>query len=250
MNRIKTNVATLLLVTGMVAGLAWLNWAFVPSRAAAEQKKEKVATEKKLDAVHSANAAKQDIGIQDPAKPVGDGRPEEAPAVFKVKMDTTKGEVLVEVHKDWAPLGAQRFYELVRRGFFTDIRIFRMVPGFVAQFGISGNPNVAGVWLDRNIQDDPVKETNSKGTITFAMGGPNTRTTQIFINLADNGKLDSMGFAPFAKITQGMQAVESWNSKYTEQPTKMQENMQMQGNAFLDQAFPGLDSIKSATIVE
>jgi len=139
---------------------------------------------------------------------------------------------------------------LVRRGFFTDIRIFRMVPGFVAQFGISGTPAVSAAWLDRNLKDDPPKESNTKGMMTFAMGGPNTRTTQVFISLGDNSRLDAMKFAPFGKIIQGMEVAEAWNGEYNERPTKLQEKMHLQGNAFLDKAFPGLDTIKTATIVE
>lgn len=247
----KRHIATFLLVAGLAAGLAAYNSHFVANRSAADQKKhqEQAEAAKKLEEAHKSNA-EGPAGALDPNKPVGDGLPDEAPAIFKVNMATTKGDVVIEVHKDWAPLGAQRFYELVRRGYFTDIRIFRMVPGFVAQFGISGTPAVSQAWQDRAIKDDPVKESNTKGMVTFAMGGPNSRTTQIFIGLGDNSRLDSMGFAPFGKVIQGMEVAEGWNGEYSERPTKMQDKMHMQGNAFLDKAFPGLDTIKTATIVE
>ncbi|MBI2434476.1 MAG: peptidylprolyl isomerase [Candidatus Hydrogenedentes bacterium] len=175
---------------------------------------------------------------------------EPAPDVFKVKLETTKGDVLVEVHKEWAPLGAQRFYDLVKAGFYNDTRLFRMVTGFVVQWGINGDPAVNEKW-DVKLKDEPVKQSNLKGYLSFAAGGPNTRTTQMFINLGDNTQLDTYtpGFAPFGKVVEGMEVVEHFNSKYDEQPTQTQSQMRTMGNAFTDKRFPGLDSIKSASIV-
>src|SRR5271165_3808207 len=127
-----------------------------------------------------------------------------APAEFKVNFTTTAGDFVVDVHRDWAPLGADRFYNLVRRGFFTNAAFFRVVPGFVVQFGLNADPAVNKAWHDANIHDDPVKQSNKRGTLVFATAGPNTRTTQFFINFGDNARLDAMGFAPFGEIVEGM----------------------------------------------
>ena len=176
-----------------------------------------------------------------------------APADYKVKFDTGKGDFVVEVHRDWAPLGADRFYNLVKNGFFNDARFFRVISGFMVQFGISGDPKVAAAWRDASIADDPVKQSNSRGMITFATRGPNTRTTQVFINYADNGRLNAMGFAPFGQVVSGMNVVDALYSGYGEGAPRgagpEQGRIQSEGNAYLTQAFPKLDYIKTATIV-
>ena len=178
-----------------------------------------------------------------------------APAVFKAKFVTTKGDFTVEVHRDWAPLGADRFYNLVKTGFFTDIAFFRVVKGFMVQFGIHGDPKISAEWKHANIQDDPVgKASNTKGMVTFAMAGPNTRTTQIFINYADNARLDSMGFPPFGKVVDGMKTVDAIEGMYGEGAPQgrgpSQGRIQSEGNAYLKASFPQLDYIKSASIVK
>ncbi|MBO4350775.1 MAG: peptidylprolyl isomerase [Proteobacteria bacterium] len=173
---------------------------------------------------------------------------ETAPAQFLVAIQTTKGEIKVEMHRDWAPKGVDRFYNLVKAGFFTDIALFRMVKGFVVQFGIHGSPLVSSVWRDANIPDDPVTESNVKGTLTFATAGPNTRTTQLFINLNDNIRLDQMGFSPIGKIVSGMDVVDALNYEYSERPD--QGRIQMQGNEYLKAQFPNMDYIKSMSIVD
>ena len=173
---------------------------------------------------------------------------EPAPATFKVTFDTSKGPFVVEVHRDWAPLGADRFYELVKTGFFTDARFFRIVKGFVVQFGINKDPDVEAKWRAQNIQDDPVKESNKRGYLTYATAGPNTRTTQLFINLADNAQLDGQGFAPFAQVVDGMDVVENLYAGYGEQP--QQPLIESQGNQYLQSQFPQLDYIKSAKIAQ
>src|SRR5258706_15582782 len=177
-----------------------------------------------------------------------------APEVVNVKFETSQGDFIVEVHRDWAPLGADRFLELVKVHFFDDCRFFRVIKGFMAQFGLNGNPKVAAVWQKLSIKDDPVKESNKKGYITFAMAGPNTRTTQLFINLVDNARLDSSGFAPFAKVAEGgMEVVEKIYSGYGEGAPRGQGPEQGQitakGNPYLEANFPRLDYIKKATIV-
>jgi peptidyl-prolyl cis-trans isomerase A (cyclophilin A) len=173
---------------------------------------------------------------------------DQAPATFKVKFTTTKGDIVVDVTRSWAPKGADRFYNLVKNGFFTDASFFRYVPGFIVQFGIPADPKVAAVWQTANITDDPVTQPNAPGTLVFATAGANTRTTQLFINLADNTRsLSPQGFAPFGKVSQGMDIVSKLYSGYGESPN--QGLIQSQGKAYLDKSFPKLDSIKSATIV-
>jgi peptidyl-prolyl cis-trans isomerase A (cyclophilin A) len=177
-----------------------------------------------------------------------------APAVYKAKFDTSKGPFVVEVHRDWAPRGADRFYNLVKNGFYDNARFFRVIEGFMVQFGINGDPNVAGAWRDADIKDDPVTQSNERGTITFATAGPNTRTTQVFINFGDNAGLDGQGFSPFGKIVSGMEVVDSLYGGYGEGAPNGngpdQGRIQSQGNAYLEQDFPKLDFIKSATIAE
>lgn len=173
-----------------------------------------------------------------------------APATFDAKFTTTKGDFVVQVHRGWAPMGADRFYNLVRAGFFTNCAFFRVLKSprpFMAQFGISPNPAVAKAWQNANIADDRVLETNKRGRITFATAGPNTRTTQLFINFGDNSFLDKQGFAPFGEVTEGMDVVDQLNGEYGEQPD--QGKIQAEGKAYLDRYFPKLDHIVKATIV-
>jgi peptidyl-prolyl cis-trans isomerase A (cyclophilin A) len=178
-----------------------------------------------------------------------------APDLFRVKFATTHGDFVVEVHRDWAPLGADRFYNLVRNRFFSDASFFRFVPNFIVQFGISPDPKVTAAWSNANIKDDPVKQHNVKGSIVYAMGGPNTRSTQFFINLKDNSAaLDSQGFAPFGTVTEGMDVVEGLYSGYGEMADlggrgPSQEILSRQGKPYLDKSFPKLDSVKSATVI-
>jgi peptidyl-prolyl cis-trans isomerase A (cyclophilin A) len=178
---------------------------------------------------------------------------EQAPADFKVKFDTSKGPFVVEVHRDWAPLGADRFYNLVKNGFFNNARFFRVISGFMVQFGINADPALSAQWRTARINDDPVKQSNKRGLITFATAGPNTRTTQMFINFADNAMLDSQGFAPFGQVTTGMNVVDGLYAGYGEGAPRGngpdQSRVQAEGNGYLTTAFPKLDYIKTATIV-
>ena len=172
-----------------------------------------------------------------------------APARYTVAFTTTKGRFEVTVNRSWAPRGADRFYNLVHPRFFDGIEFFRVVKGFVVQFGISGYPAVSRAWQNATIPDDPVKASNARGTITFADAGPNSRTTQVFVNLGNNARLDSLGFAPFGKVTKGMFVVDRLYAGYGEQPTGTQPQIEAQGNAFLKQRFPKLDSVLTAKIV-
>jgi peptidyl-prolyl cis-trans isomerase A (cyclophilin A) len=170
-----------------------------------------------------------------------------APEVFKAQFTTTKGDFVVEVHRDWAPLGADRFYNLVRSGFFTNAAFFRVVKGFVVQFGLSANPAVNKAWVDAKIPDDPVKESNKEGYVVFATAGPNTRTTQLFINFGDNARLDQMGFAPFGTVTEGMDIVKQIYDGYGQTPD--QGKITDEGDAYISKNFPMIDKIKVAKIV-
>jgi peptidyl-prolyl cis-trans isomerase A (cyclophilin A) len=169
------------------------------------------------------------------------------PATFKVTFDTTKGPIIVQVHRDWAPIGADHFYQLVKSGYFDGCRFFRVVPGFIVQFGIAADPAVTRKWKQPTLADDKVKQSNLRGTLVYATAGPHTRTTQLFINLADNTRsLDSQGFAPFASVTTGMSIVDDIYAGYGEAP--QQPLIESQGNTYLLAKFPKLDYIRKATI--
>jgi peptidyl-prolyl cis-trans isomerase A (cyclophilin A) len=170
-----------------------------------------------------------------------------APDVFEVKFTTTKGDFVVQVNRAWAPIGADRFYNLVKHGFFTGAPFFRVVPGFIIQFGLTGDPAVNKVWQTANIKDDPVTQSNKPGYLTFATAGPNTRTTQLFINFGNNTFLDSQGFAPFGQVTSGMDVVQNLYSGYGERPD--QGAITSQGKAYIEKNFPNIDSIKSAEVI-
>jgi peptidyl-prolyl cis-trans isomerase A (cyclophilin A) len=174
-----------------------------------------------------------------------------APAVYNVAFTTTKGRFVITVHRAWAPRGADRFYNLVRARFFDGDEFFRVVKRFVVQFGISPYPQVSSAWQNATIKDDPVKTPNARATITFAAApSPNTRTTQVFINLAANASLNTQGFAPFGKVTSGMSVVDKLYGGYDDAPTNEQPQIFEQGNAFLKKHFPKLDAILTARIVK
>jgi peptidyl-prolyl cis-trans isomerase A (cyclophilin A) len=175
---------------------------------------------------------------------------ENAPETYKVKFTTTRGEFTVVVTRAWAPLGADRFYNLVKHHFYDNASIFRVVPGFVAQFGISAFPPVTAAWQKTEIKDDPVTQTNKRGYITFATAGANTRTTQVFINFKDNPYLDKSGFAPFGSIdAEGMKVVDMFYDQYDSNAID-QGQIEKQGKAYLDKSYPKLDVIKSVVITD
>ena len=183
--------------------------------------------------------------------PTSDALNEQAPDEFSVRLETSAGSVVIQVTRDWAPLGADRFYNLVRNGFYDEQRFYRVVPGFVVQWGFSGNPALNQVWRQANILDDPVVQSNTRGRITYAkIAEPNTRTTQLFINFGDNSRLDGMGFAPFGEVVEGMEVVDAINAEYGEQPSRAQGQIHGRGNAYLAENFPNLDYIIKAEIIE
>jgi peptidyl-prolyl cis-trans isomerase A (cyclophilin A) len=173
---------------------------------------------------------------------------ETAPATYNVNFATTAGTFVVQVTRAWAPKGADRFYNLVKHGYYNDGRFFRVVPNFMVQFGINGDPKVQEPWREANITDDPVTQSNKRGFITFANRGPNSRTSQVFINYKDNAFLDSRNFAPFGHVVSGMEIVDKINAEYGERPE--QERIQFEGNAYLAKEFPRLTVMKSVTLAK
>src|SRR3954464_3912767 len=177
---------------------------------------------------------------------------EQAPPVYKARFDTSKGAFVIEVHRDWAPNGADRFYNLVKNGFYDNVRFFRVISGFMVQFGIHGDPKVSAPWREAQLRDDPVKQSNKRGYITYAMAGPNTRTSQVFINFGDNASLDSQGFSPFGRVVTGMEVVDKLNAEYREGAPRArgpdQSRLHSEGNAYLTKDFARLDYVKKATI--
>lgn len=205
-----------------------------------------MAQTKAKPAAKAQTASSAIPGLDDPTKHTA-----KAPETFKVQFETSKGNFTLAITRKWSPLGADRFYNLVRAGFFTDVIFFRVVPDFVVQFGIHGNPKYASKWLDANIDDDAVVASNKRGYITYAKSSaPNSRSTQLFINLKDNARLDQMGFSPFGQVVAGMDVVDKLYGGYGEQVTQLQGEIAQQGNKFLEKNFPELDRIKKATIVK
>jgi len=175
---------------------------------------------------------------------------DKAPETFKAKFATSKGDFVIEVTRAWSPNGADRFYNLVKNGYYDDCRFFRVISDFMVQFGINGDSSLNQVWYKAQIADDPVKESNKRGYVTFAMTGqPNSRTTQIFINYKDNAFLDAQRFAPFGKVIEGMDVLDSLYGEYAGVPSDNQQQIQARGNAYLNKEFPRLDYVKSAAII-
>lgn len=177
---------------------------------------------------------------------------DQSPVTFKARFDTSKGVFVVEVNREWAPQGADRFYNLVKNGFFDNARFFRVISGFMVQFGINGDPKLSAQWREARIPDDPVQQSNKRGFVTYAMAGPNTRTTQVFINFGDNSALDRQGFAPFGQVISGMNVVDALNAEYGEGAPRGrgpdQGRVQAEGNTYLQKEYPRMDFIKKATI--
>ena len=192
-------------------------------------------------------------------QPRSEAMMEKAPKEFKVRFQTSKGDFVIKMHRDWAPMGVDRFYNLVKAGYYDDTRFFRVIPNFMAQFGINGNPKVNEVWREASIADEPVKKGNTRGRVSFAKRGlPNTRTTQLYINYANNSRLDQIGFGAVGEVEEGMNVVDALYSGYGEckaqdrpQATGPEQlRIQDEGNAYLADGFPKLDYIVKATIIK
>ena len=177
---------------------------------------------------------------------------EQAPAAYKARFDTSKGVFVIQVNRAWAPNGADRFYNLVKNGFYDNVRFFRVISGFMVQFGINGDPKLSAQWRQAQIPDDRGTQSNKRGFVTFATAGPNTRTTQVFINFGDNAGLDSQGFSPFGQVVQGMDVVDKLNPEYGEGAPRGrgpdQGRLQQEGNAYLQKDYPRMDFVRKATI--
>ena len=177
---------------------------------------------------------------------------ETAPATFRARFETTGGDFVLELHRDWAPLGVDRFYNLAKNGFFDDSRVYRVLDGFMAQFGINADPYVSQAWKTHFIVDDPVVQTNSRGRVTFAKGGLHTRTTEIFVNYRDNAGLDEEGFSPIGEVIEGMEVVDAFHAAYGDGPPRgsgpYAAMAQARGNAYLDVEFPELTKIIRVTM--
>lgn len=196
----------------------------------------------------AGGASAQSAGLKSPAT-----LKEKAPDAYKVKFDTSAGVFAIQVTRAWAPLGADRFYNLVKAGYYDETRFFRAIPGFMVQFGIHGDPAVSAAWRNARIGVDKVTQSNKRGFITYAMGASaDTRTTQVFINFRDNSNLDGMGFAPFGQVVEGMDVVDKIYTGYGEGAPRgkgpEQGRVQMEGNAYLKKEFPKMDFITKATI--
>lgn len=196
------------------------------------------STEKSAAEAPRAEAPRADAPKPEATKPEA--------GVWRARFDTSKGPFVVEVHPEWAPIGAKRFRELIDDRYYDGARFFRVVPNFVVQFGIAASPAKTKKW-DKRIDDDPVRQTNRAGSLAFATMGPNTRTAQVFINLASNLSLDAQGFAPFALVVEGMDVVRNLHAGYGEQPD--QQMIERQGNAYLTGKYPKLDYIRTATLL-
>jgi peptidyl-prolyl cis-trans isomerase A (cyclophilin A) len=239
----RSRLAVLLLVAAAVAGSCGREETKAPAPAATASAPAPSAT-----AIAPTPAASL-APLRDPSRAT-----EKAPDRFRVRFETTKGQFVIEVTRAWAPRGADRFYNLVRAGYYDDVAFFRVIGNFMVQFGINGDPAVNRVWRQAQIQDDPVTQSNKRGMVTYAMAGPDSRTTQLFINFKDNTGLDGQGFAPFGRVVEGLPVVDSLYPGYGEgAPNGMgpeQGRAQAEGNAYLKGSFPKLDFVKTARLVK
>jgi peptidyl-prolyl cis-trans isomerase A (cyclophilin A) len=258
MKRITVVVVALIavaLVTAAAIGCGGEQEADTQQQATAQKEKaaEQAATSQQEAEVKSKEADTASKEIPPPPEKEPPTPPKEA-STFKAKFETTKGDFVIQVERRWAPKGADRFYNLVNNGFYDNCRFFRVLDGFMAQFGINGDPKISTAWRGAKIRDDVVKKSNTRGFVTYAMGGPNTRTSQIFVNYGNNARLDTQGFSPFGEVIEGMDVVENFYSGYGEGAPSgkgpSQGQLQSEGNAYLEKDFPKLDYIKKATVVE
>jgi peptidyl-prolyl cis-trans isomerase A (cyclophilin A) len=195
--------------------------------------------------VQDISAAQASSTLKDPSQLT-----EQAPGVFKASFDTSQGTFVIEVHREWAPLAADRFYNLVKHGFYDDTRFFRVLDGFMVQFGLNGDPDVQRAWQSANLRDEPVKQSNTRGFVSFTReSAPNSRYTMIFINYRDNSYLDADGFAPFGQVVSGMDVVDKLYGGYGRQNVPDQRRIVREGNAYLASEYPKLDSIRKAAVV-
>ena len=242
---LKNRIVTVGIIAAFVGAIAIVNM-FGPDRTTEEQAEE---SEEVTDLIEKAEDLEGRIAQEETqAIDVAKASLENLPATITVELECSDGLIVIECYPEWSPIGVVQFLAAIQEGVYDEARFFRVVPDFIVQFGIAGNPQLSAQWKQRTIDDEPVKESNVKGTLTFAKSGaPNSRTTQMFINIADNARLDDMGFTPIGRVVSGMDIVEAINPEYGEQPD--QGRVQSHGNAYLKQSFPNLDYIKKATIL-
>lgn len=248
----KNQLVTLGIVGVFVAAIIGVNM-FQPSRISEQRMKEQAEAQHQLDEANKPSPLLQPVPMEDPAGTQLAANTIAATAAladpFQVEFQCSNGTFVVEVYPEWAPLGAAQFKEIIEAGIYNEARFFRALPNFVVQWGIPGDPEQAAIWGKKTIQDDPVKTSNVRGTITYATSGPNSRSSQVFINLNDdNTRLDDLKFAPFGKVVKGMEVVDAIYNGYREGANE-QEEIEAKGNAFLKEYFPKLDYIKEAKIL-
>ncbi len=257
---VKRNAITMLGVVAMIAIIVGVRSAFQQTveteeaAKAAAQAKQNLAEAAEISDEAKAEVAEAETATEKPDVPqdLAGYEPidwaETAPDTFYAKFETTAGPFVIESNKTWAPIGHERFYELCKVGFFNDTGFFRVVPGFVVQFGLAADPKMTAQYKRSALRDEPARKSNQRGKVTFATSGPNSRTTQLFINYGDNANLDSMGFTPFGEVVVGMENVDNITSEYGEEP--QQGSITSQGTAYLKQNFPDLDMIKQVVLVK
>lgn len=252
----KNQLVTLGVVALFVAAIIGVN-SFQPSRISEQRKKEAEEAQKQIEEANKTPSNEEQTpektgAASETAAANTVGLAEFAAATvaepFQVEFQCSNGTFIVEVYPEWAPIGAEQFRQAIEAGIFNEARFFRVIPGFVVQWGIPGDPEQAAIWDKKTILDEPVKTSNVRGTITFAKSQmPNSRSSQVFINYRDNTQLDGMGFSPFGKVVKGMEVAEAINAQYREEPD--QGEIQAKGNAYLKEYFPKLDYIKEAKIL-
>lgn len=232
-----------------VALLLGINIIGVPDRLPESEHAARTQVAVRLNQIYAEEKAAAETTAEDASSTKKDATMTDTktPDVFQVKFECTNGDFIVECHRDWSPIGADRFYELVKSQFFDDCGFFRVIPGFVVQFGLAADPAVTAQWKDKRLKDDPVTESNLSGYLTFATSGPHSRTTQLFINTGNNQNLDRMGFSPFGKVIEGLDVVKAINAEYGEKPNQMM--ITKDGNEYLKTNFPNLDFITKATLL-
>ncbi len=243
--RLYVSLCVFFLIAGSILTVAGCSDRGTDGPASLDDSLAKIEKARK-DAEWNQPAAKVTAGTPASAPLVGDAGHEPQKGTFTVEVESSAGDYTIEVHRDWAPVGAERFYQLVKAGYYDECRYFRVVPGFMVQLGMNGDPAVQRQW-DLKIKDDPVTQSNKRSYVTFATSGPDSRTTQIFINFDDNSNLDGQGFAPFGKVIEGMENVDAINPIYLESP--QQPGIESGGNAYLQERFPELDYVKKMSVV-
>jgi len=244
--RLSDSLFFALLMAGLILSVAGCSDGGTDGPASLNESLAKIEDARKVDAWKNSVANTPPTTPQT-LPPLEDAGKVLQTGTFKVKVESSAGDFTIEVHRDWAPIGAERFYQLVKAGYYDDCRYFRVMPGFMVQFGMNGDPAVQREW-DRKIRDDAVTESNKRSYVTFAKQDiPNSRTTQIFINFDDNSFLDGDGFAPFGKVIEGMENVDAIESKYGESPH--QPRIESEGNVYLQQKFPDLDFVKKMSVL-